>query len=135
MLGDKVAEFTGKTTGQRVLPLADGPRVETTAELTGEIGGIAATWLATYASTFRPDGSLYGECADQGLVMTADGVGSWKGAGVGWFTGEDGAASFRGAVYLNSAPPKLEHLTKVALVFEYEAAADGAATLALWEWK
>jgi hypothetical protein len=132
MLGDKVGAFTGKTTGQRVLPSSDGPRVEVTAELTGELGGVAATWLATYTSTFRSDGSLYGECVDQGLVMTADGVGTWKGAGVGWFAGEDGGVSFRGAVYINSAPPKLEHLTKVALVFEYEAAA-GAATLALWE--
>ena len=79
MLGDKVGAFTGRTTGQRVLPSADGPRVETTTEQTGELGGVAATWLATYTSTFRPDGSLYGECADQGLVMTADGVGTWKG--------------------------------------------------------
>jgi len=67
MLGEKVGSFTGKTTGQRVLPpSAEGPRIEVTAELTGTFGGIAATWLATYTSTIRPDGTLYGECADQG---------------------------------------------------------------------
>ena len=41
--------------------------------------------------------------------------------------------SFRGAVYLTSAPAKLEASTKSALVFEYEAG--DPATLTLWEWK
>lgn len=135
MLGDKVGAFIGKTTGQRVLPSTDGPRVEITAELTGELGGVAATWLATYNSTIRPDGSLYGECADQGLIMTPDGVGTWRAAGVGCFTGDDGSASFRGAVYLVNTPPKLAELAKVALMFEYEQAGDGGATLDFWEWK
>jgi hypothetical protein len=134
MLGDKVGAFTGKTGGRRVLPSGNGPCVEITGELTGELGGVAATWIGTYTSKFRPDGSLYGECDDQGLVMTADGVGTWTGSGVGWLSGGDGAASFRGAVYLTSAPPALAELGKVALVFEYEVAADGTATLALWAW-
>jgi hypothetical protein len=64
--------------------------------------------------------------------MTADGVGTWTGAGVGRITAQ-GAVSFRGAVYLTSAPPKLEELTKSALVFEYEGGEE--ATLTLWEWK
>jgi hypothetical protein len=124
--------FTGKVTGQRVLPSVDEPRVETTNELRGELGGVETTWLATYSSKFRPDGSVYGDCRDQGVFMTADGVGTWTGAGVGRITAA-GAVSFRGAVYLTSAPPKLEELTKSALVFEY---VDGEeATLPRWEWK
>lgn len=132
MLGDQVGTFTGKVTGQRVLESSDGPKVETTNELRGELGGVEATWLATYTATFRPDGTLYGECRDQGLFMTADGMGTWTGAGVGRLNAQ-GAASFRGAVYLTSAPPKLEELTRSTLVFEYEAAEE--ATLTLWEWK
>ena len=132
MLGDQVGMFRGKVTGQRVLPSAEGPRVETTNELSGELGGVAATWLATYSAQFRQDGSIYGECRDQGVFMTADGVGTWTGSAVGRMTGE-GAASFRGAVYLTSAPPKLEDLMKVALVIEYEAGDE--ATLTVWEWK
>lgn len=135
MLGDKIGSFVGRTTGQRVLPSAEGPRVEITAELTGELGGVPATWLATYTSRVRADGSLYGECIDQGLVMTADGIGTWTGAGVGRFTSTDGAASFRGAVYLTSQPRKLDELAQVAIMFEYEAAADGGATLDFWAWK
>jgi hypothetical protein len=135
MLGEKVGAFTGKTIGQRVLPSADGPRVETTNELTGELGGVPATWLATYNSTVRADGSLYGECPDQGLIMTPDGIGTWKGAGVGCFTDDAGSASFRGAVYLVNVPAKLAELAKVALMFEYEQARDGSATLHFWEWK
>jgi hypothetical protein len=134
MLGDKVGTFAGTIGGRRVLPSADGPRVEISGELTGELGGVAATWMATYTSKFRPDGSLYGECIDQGLVMTADGVGTWTGAGVGWLNSGDGAASFRGAVYLTSAPPALADLSRVALIFEYDVAPDNTATLALWAW-
>jgi len=135
MLGEKVGAFTGKTTGQRVLPSVDGPRVETTNELTGELGGVPATWLATYNAMVRPDGSLYGECPDQGLIMTADGIGTWKGAAVGCFTDDAGSVRFRGAVYLVHVPPKLAELAKVALVFEYDQDGDGAATLNFWEWK
>ena len=132
MLGDQVGMFRGKVTGQRVLPSAEGPRVETTNERSGELDGAAATWLATYSAQLRQDGSIYGECRDQGLFMTGDGVGTWTGAAVGRTTGQ-GAVSFRGAVYLTSAPPKLAHLMKTALVIEYDA--DDEATLTLWECK
>ena len=40
--------------------------------------------LGTYWSVVRADGSLYGECPNQGIVMTDDGQpGTWTGAGVG----------------------------------------------------
>jgi hypothetical protein len=83
----------------------------------------------------RPDGSLYGECPQQGVFMNPDGVGTWTAAGVGAFTGDGAAVSFRGAIYLTTSPPKLAHLTKVALVYEWDVDADANATGSFWAWK
>jgi hypothetical protein len=105
LLGEKLGEFRGKVTGQRVLT-ADGssPKVETSFEVNGTILGVEATIMGTYWSTVRPDGMLYGECPKQGIIMTRDGeVGTWTGAGVGRFTGRGAAVSFRGTVYFQIA--------------------------------
>jgi hypothetical protein len=135
MLDDKLGVLTGRITGQRVLPSADQPRVEVSAEVSGEIGGIPTQIMASYWAKVRADGTLYGECPEQGLVITDDGsVGTYAAAGVGWFT-EGGGTSFRGAIYLVNPPPKLAHLATTALVFEWDVAADQSATLALWGWK
>ena len=75
MLGEKVGDFRGRITGQRVLQ-SDGtvPKFETSAEVSGTIVGIEATVMATYWAVLRPDGHLYGECPDQGMVITKDGT-------------------------------------------------------------
>ena len=67
MLGEKVGDFWGKLTGQRVLQ-SDGlvPKFETSAEVSGTILGVEATIMATYWSVLRPDGHLYGECPKPG---------------------------------------------------------------------
>lgn len=135
MLGDKVGELSGRVTGQRVLASEEGPRVETSFEVTGEFGGMASTLMATYWSRVRPDGTLYGECPHQGVLMTAVGVGTWSAAGVGWFTGDGSAVSFRGALYLMTAPEELAHLTRVALVYEWDVDADANAKGTFWQWK
>jgi len=135
MLDDKLGVLSGRITGQRVLPSDDGPRVEVSAEISGDLGGVQTTIIATYWARVRPDGTLYGECPHQGVVMTDDGgTGVWSAAGVGWFTG-DGGNSFRGSGYLVPPPPKLAHLATTALVFEWDVAADQSATLALWGWR
>ena len=137
MLGEKLGEFRGKVTGQRVLP-ADGssPRVETSFEINGTLLGIEATMMGTYWSAVRPDGTLYGECPQQGIVMTRDGaVGTWSGAGVGRFTGQGTAVSFRGAVYFQTMPQQLARLTRVAVLYEWEIDANGNTQTPFWEWK
>ena len=57
MLGEKLGEFQGKVTGQRILP-ADGahPKTETSFEISGTLLGIDATMMGTYWSTVRSDG-------------------------------------------------------------------------------
>ncbi len=89
MLGEKLGEMHGKVTGQRVLPTEGGvPKVETSFEISGTLLETETTLMGTYWSVVRADGSLYGECPWQGVVMTQDGVGTWAGSGVGHFTGD-----------------------------------------------
>ena len=86
MLGEKIGEFQGKNIGQRMLPSeGPNPKFEVTAEVSGTILGIAATLTVTYQGVVRPDGLIYGECQNQGFIMTQDGdmamelgPGSWQ---------------------------------------------------------
>ena len=67
--------------------------------------------------------------------MTQDGgVGTWNGAGVGKFTGQGAAVSFRGAVYFQTVPPSLARLSQVAVLYEWEIDAQGNAHTPFWEW-
>ncbi|MEW5959525.1 MAG: hypothetical protein AB1801_17510 [Chloroflexota bacterium] len=136
MLGERIGEETGRITGQRVLPTeGGGPKVEVSFEGTGTLLGVEITDMGTYHSAVRPDGTLFGE--GQGIIMTRDGeMASWKGQGVGRFTGRGAAVSWRGAIYYQTASQKLARLNSVAAIFEYEVAEDGKTVQsALWEWK
>ena len=108
--------------------------MEVSFEIAGDFAGAGTTWLGTYWAAVRDDGSMYGECPRQGVVMTDDGgVGSWTAAGVGWF-GEAGSTHFRGAIYLLSSPEKLAHLNRTAIVYEWQVDGDGNATGTFWAW-
>ncbi len=48
---------------------------------------------------------------------------------------KDGSASYRGAIYYQTTPPKLSRLNKVAVLFEYAVDADGNTHSEYWEWK
>ena len=45
----------------------------------------------------RPDGTIYGQTDQQGIVVTGDGVATYSGAGTGHMT-PDGASVLRGAI-------------------------------------
>ena len=81
----------------------------------------------------RDDGTLYGECP-AGIVMTADGVATFKATGIGTFTA-DGGATFRGAVYFQATAPSLASLNGICAVYDWEVDAEGTATWTLWEKK
>jgi hypothetical protein len=137
MLGDKIGELRGRVIGQRILP-PDGslPRTETSFEISGTVLGVEVTAMGTYLSTFRPDGTVYGECPWQGIMMTKDGeVGTWSAAGVHRPKKPGGAASLRGAVYYQIASSKLARLNEIAVPYEWEIDANGNAECRLWEWK
>lgn len=134
MLGEKIGEESGKVTSRRVLANPGGaPKVETSFEASGKLLGVDETEIGTYWSMVRPDGSLYGE--GQGVIMGKDGdMASWVGQGVGTIK-KDGAVSYRGAVYYQSASPKWTRLNTVAGIFEYEVDAQGNTRSQLWEWR
>jgi hypothetical protein len=133
MLGEQVGEARGKRTGRRVLSVEGGFKVEVAFESKGKLLGFENTEIGTYWSEGRPDGSLYGE--GQGVVITQDGeVATWKGGGVGKFTG-GGAVAYRGAIYYSTASQKLARLNGGAVVFEFDVDAEGNTHAKLWEWK
>jgi hypothetical protein len=134
MLGEKVGEAKGKVTLQRVLPNPGGPpKMETTFQQSGTLLGVATTETGTYSAVLRPDGTLFGE--GQGIVMSADGdAASWVGQGVGTLK-KDGAVSFRGALYTQTASPKWARLNTYAEVYEFEVDAQGNTRGQVFEWK
>src|SRR5580658_10663701 len=81
----------------------------------------------------RPDGSVCGEA--QGLVAGKGGErATFKAQGVGKIL-DGGGVSYRGAQYFYSDSPKLSGLNRIAVVFEYEADAEGNTKTKLFEWK
>ncbi len=107
--------------------------METSIQVAGTILGVKHTNTATYWSTVRPDGTLYGE--GQGILMGAKGeLATWVGQGVGTLK-KGGSVSYRGAVYYQTSSPKWLRLNKVAAVFEYEVDAQGNSRSEIWEWK
>lgn len=88
MLGEKIGTISGPTT-LKALPATNGnPTFETTAVgMTGTLAGAEVKGFATYAVEMRPNGTLYGECPNAGVIMAADGVATFRATGVGKFTG------------------------------------------------
>ena len=132
MLGKKVAEMTA-VTANKMLPSNNGqPRFETSCEGTGTMLGVEGQFMATYWAQINPDGSVYGECPDSGVVLTAEGPVTFRANGAGAFT-EDGGAKFRGSAFFTTAVPSLAELNGMCLVHEWDVDGDGNATWQLWE--
>ena len=134
MQGEKIGEESGKVMSRRVLPNPGGsPKMETSAQTDSTLLGVKATNTITYWSVVRPDGTLYGE--GQGIVMGKEGdLATWVGQGVGTIK-DDGAVSYRGAVYYQSSSPKWSRLNSVAAIFEHEVDTEGNVRSQTWEWK
>jgi hypothetical protein len=134
MLGEKIGGISGKITSQRVLPnLGGGPKMETSFQATGSLLGTDLKDTGTYWTVVRPDGTQYGE--GQGVMITKDGkMATWTGHGVGTMK-KDGTATYRGAIYFQTMPPKWSRLNKVAVLFEYEVDPEGNTRSEYWEWK
>ena len=131
MLGDQIAEETGKVTGFRVLDAA-GPKAEISFRTQGKILGIDYQGRGTYWSQMQPGGFLFGE--GQGAYLTADGMAVWKGMGSGRLN-PGGGASYRGSVHFVTATGKLAKLAGTVGVFEHSTDANDNVVSKLWEWK
>ena len=133
MLGEKVGTFTGTTT-DKVMPAQGGlPSFETSAQTSGKLAGAECQSMAIYSAQMPPDRSLYGECPNSGVVMTSDGVATFRATGCGQMTG-DGGAKFRGAVYFQTSAPSLMSVIGKCMVYEWDVDGQGNATWNIWEW-
>jgi len=90
--------------------------------------------LATYTAEMGPDGILYGECPNAGVIIAADGVATFRATGTGTFT-EDGGATFKGVCYFQTSAPSLAKLNGAAVVYDWDVDAEGNADWELWHWK
>ena len=109
------------------------PSFETSAETSGKLAGAECQSMATYSAQMQPDGSLYGECPNSGVVMTSDGAATFRATGCGQMTG-DGGAKFRGAVYFQTSAPSLMSVNGKCMVYEWDVDGQGNATWNIWEW-
>ena len=133
MLGEKVGTFTGTTT-DKAMPAQGGfPSFETSAQTSGKLAGAECQSMATYSAQMQPDGSLYGECPNSGVVMTSDGAATFRATGCGQMTG-DGGAKFRGAVYFQTSAPSLMSVNGKCMVYKWDVDVQGNATWNIWEW-
>lgn len=136
MLGDKIAEFTGKTNGNRVIPGDDFRyvKMEISWEEQGAILGLPGGNMGTIQLWERVAGQIYSE--GHGICMTAEGGVIWNSFAVSRMTGEGMASSARFSVAFQAptAGP-LARLNGVLGVGEQEIGADGSVRTTLWEWK
>ena len=96
MLGEKVGELQASTTTKALPAEGSNPRFQTTVEGSGTLLGVEINWLATYWAEMNADGALYGECLNQGVIISGDGIGTFRANGSGRFT-DEGGAYFRGS--------------------------------------
>lgn len=132
MLGEQVAQSTGKRLVRRVLSV-NPPTAEVTFEEAGTIAGVSGNGMGTYTSVIHPDGSIHGD--GQGLITTSDGdTITWSGSGVGKF-GAGGSVSYRGMIFYKTTSQKLSRMNNLCGAFEFETDPAGATSGKVWEWK
>jgi hypothetical protein len=73
------------------------------------------------------------KCTAKEMALS-EGVGTWKGSGVGKFN-EKGGVTYRGAIYFQSGVERLLRLNSVATIFEYETDANDNTITEAFEWK
>src|SRR5688500_16237877 len=116
MIGEKIAETTGKTTGVRVL---ENHRLEISMQQQGRVFGIDFTDMGTYVATLQHGGFYDGR--GQGVSITKDGeTVTWNATGIGRPTGKGTAVSWRGSIHYTTTSTKLIKLNGVCYVFEHE---------------
>jgi hypothetical protein len=132
MIGEKIAELTGRTTLRRVVGHPDEPKMEVSMEQTGKVLGVDVMDVATYESIAEPGGYLRGQ--GQGIGMTKDGERiTWTGSGVGRPTAK--GFQWRGSIQYKTSSTKLARLNGHCFVFEYDLDEAGHSQARIYEWK
>ncbi len=133
MLGKHVGSMTAKCIN-KALPSNGGgmPRMEVRATSSGTLAGADVMCEATYQSEVISNGSWVGECPNSGIVMTADGVATFRANGCGNMT-DDGGIAFRGCVIFETVAPSLSSLNGKAHMYTWDVDAEGNAKWEIWE--
>ena len=131
---EKIGSLKGSTTAKTLSVEGTLPKFEVSAQTSGTLAGVEVTSMATYWAEMQANGTLYGECPNAGVIMTQDGVATFRASGTGSFTA-DGGTTFKGVVYVQTTAPSLSSLNGAALVYNWDVDAEGNATWELWEWK
>jgi len=138
MLGEKIGEGTGKIIGQRVLSPEEsgfgGTKIEVSVQESGKLLGVETTSFLSYWTLPREGGYLYGE--GRGVTIAKDGEScSWRGTGIGKFTGRGLAATYRGSLFYEAKGSRFARLNGTCVVFEFNVDEHGNTTGQLFEWK
>lgn len=132
MLGEQIAEFKGKVTGQRVLEV-EGPTMETSLSFTGSIRGTPAKETVTFVGRPTAPGVIHGE--GHGVIMAGESEMAFTAEAFGRIS-PTGSTKWRGAHFnRTSSTGKLAFLNNVVGVFESEIDAEGNVIQKTWEWK
>jgi hypothetical protein len=135
MLGEKIGQIVGPVKTSVLPANGSNPRFENSIEGSGTIAGVNVKSMATYSSEMQSDGVLYGECLNQGVIMTETGeVATFRATGVGQFNSE-GGIDFGGVAYFRTTTSALASLNSAAVVYHFKIDANGVAIWDLWEWK
>ena len=136
MLGEKLGEFTGKTSGMRVLPGGDYRyvKLEINWQASGTLLGMPAQDMGTIEIFERVPGQTFG--SGQGMIFCEAGGVIYNTHGIGRQTGEGMASSvrFSAAAQAPTEGP-LARLNSVLIIGEQEVDAEGGMKITLWEWK
>ena len=135
MLGEMISEVQGQITGMRSLPSQGAsPCIEASFSAHGHLLGKEVNEIGTYESVLTAAGVFHGK--GQGMLTTKDGeIITWTGEGIGRPKGQGPAASWRGAIYVQTTSQMLSPLNSMALIFEYEVEENGQIQAKLREWK
>lgn len=137
MIGEKIGESTGKTTGRRVVPNGDGNhgmKMELSMEEHGKLFGTEVVNFGTYDAILE-NGHLNGTA--NGIGMTKDGESiQWTATGRGRFTGKGMGVQWRGSIYYSTQGKLASKVNGQCFVFEYDVDETGNNTQGrVFEWK
>lgn len=133
--GSPLAQGKDRPTGMRVLDLTPlGPRVEFSLSGSCTMWGNEVGYMATYISTPRVNGTLFG--VGHGVFMSPDGeIVPWRAAGIGTPTGRGFATNYHGSICVDATEGKLEKLSAAPLLIEEEMDESGNGVFKAYEYR
>ena len=112
MLREKISSISGPATNKVLSAEGSLPNFSTSTEGVETLAGAEVQSIATYSSSMRIDGTIYGERPNQGEIMTQDGVATFRETGMDTLQ-LMGSQTLEGGVIFKH----LHHCSRVLMVF------------------